>query len=251
MSGQIAVHFIGSKLYTSERFEEEAGKHGVARALPAFALRALAFGAPILLATFKGDARDHQPKVDGGAAIGEPWGTAAAFGYFILEGLNYQASDAFREWMRERLTIERVEDRGGATVERECGSYQTGLVFFISEDIPDILKLAEEWQASHPEERIKWFATGKFWPLAPHIRIEHVKFTRTIAKLDIEGWAGPISGGDRTHPLAFIFDYASRRYIPKSVACVCGKRHLKPEIGARHEERAKQRAAAKLAEVPA
>ena len=47
----VNLHFAGSRLYNPEKFETEAARVGVARRLPAFALKNLTFGETVLAVT--------------------------------------------------------------------------------------------------------------------------------------------------------------------------------------------------------
>ncbi len=87
----VTLHFVGTRLYTDTKFEEEAGRIGVARALPAFALRNLAYGEVIVLATFKPNPRvvedEPQDPIPFLKTTYPRIGSADAWGYFVVNGV--------------------------------------------------------------------------------------------------------------------------------------------------------------------
>lgn len=210
----VNLTFAGSRLYTPDKFESEAARIGIARALPAFALKNLSYGDVVLLATFKGR-RDGNGKalIDNG---GKPvrLGAADAWGYFFVNGINIRASEELHAELLDRLHVVRSETRA-EKVERECGSYEITSVSYVRESIREIVELAEEI-AARTGEKVKWFVTGtQFRPLAPHVSIEDLPFTRTLVKVDLEEWSPfvtPKEAEEDGRPLAFIGSYASRRY---------------------------------------
>jgi len=218
----VNLHFAGSRLYTPDKFEAEAARVGVARALPAFAVRNLAYGDLVLLATFRGrrDENGKAPIDSDGKAV--RLGAADAWGYFVVNGLNVEAPAEFHDRLLAALHVIRtvtkddhLEDEPLGDVERECGSYTIDSVSYVRESIAEIVERGEAI-AQELGIKVKWFVTGTvFRPLAPHVSIEDAPFTRTIVKVELEGWTPfvtPPQAKTDGRPLAFIGDYSSRRY---------------------------------------
>jgi len=88
-------------------------------------------------------------------------------------------------------------------------------VSYVRESIAEIVERGEAI-AQELGIKVKWFVTGTvFRPLAPHVSIEDAPFTRTIVKVELEGWTPfvtPPQAKTDGRPLAFIGDYSSRRY---------------------------------------
>ena len=218
------LHYAGSRLYTPEKFEAEAGRIGIARALPAFAIKNLAWGDVILLATFQGrrDAEGHAVKDSSGKP--DRWGKANAWGYFVLSGLNLDAPPEVRKSLMTALHVVRVERFPPIKVERECGSYLIESAAYVRESLREIVEALEDivtmkygiLLANRPKVRLFITATG-MWPLAPHVTIEPVPFTRTIVQVDLVDFNPFVTDAkaeEDGHPIAFIADgtYSMRRY---------------------------------------
>ncbi len=217
------LHYAGSRLYSPEKFEAEAGRIGIARALPAFAIKNLAWGDTILLATFEG-----RKDADGKAlkdSSGKPdrWGRANAWGYFVLSGLNLDAPPELREALMRALHVIRVEKFPPIKVERECGSYFIESAAYVRESLREIVERLEGVRIGldrngmdKPKIRLFITATG-MRPLAPHMTIEPVPFTRTIVQVDLVDFSLVVTDAkaeEDGHPIAFIADrsYSARRY---------------------------------------
>lgn len=206
------LHYVGSSLYNPERFAQEAKRLGVNRSLPAAFLKGMAYGQIVLVATWRGK-KDVQGKV---LDKKDKSGTATAFGYFPIVGLNFQASQETREELLSRLTILETTEDEPMEVERECGSYVIGATHIVKESLAEIVKLGEEI-ASHRAEFIKWFISGPFFPLEPRVTLDPAKFTRTV--LSVETTADLTTGLDpdpKGNKVSFIMDYALRRYVKKA-----------------------------------
>jgi len=215
----VNLHFAGTRLYTAMKFEGEAARIGVARALPAFALRNLAYGDLIMLATYK--PRPHVLDGEPGDVIetGKPRskpriGTADAWGSFFVNGVNVNAPPEFYAFLLAVLHVVRSEERH-ERVERECGAYEVVTVSYVRESIQEIVDRGEAI-AAKLGAKVKWFVTGNvFRPLAPHLSIDNVPFTRTLVQVELDGWfpwTVPAEAEADGRPLAFIGDYSSRRY---------------------------------------
>ncbi len=214
----VNLHFAGSRLYTPDKFEAEAARVGVARALPAFAIRNLAYGDFVLLATFRGrrDENGKAPIDSDGKAV--RLGAADAWGYFVVNGLNVKAPEEFHDRLLSVLHVVRtveINDPNDGQIDRECGSYTIESVSYVRESIAEIVERGEAI-ARELGIKVKWFVTGTvFRPLAPHVSIEDVPFTRTIVNVDLEEWSPfvtPPQAEEDGRPLAFIGDYSARRY---------------------------------------
>ncbi len=112
------------------------------------------------------------------------------------------------------LHVVRSEERH-ERVERECGAYEVISVSYVTESIREIVERGEG-VATRLGVKVKWFVTGtEFRPLAPHVDIDPVTFTRTIVKVELDGWSPfvtPPSAEEDGKPLAFLGDYSSRKY---------------------------------------
>ncbi len=212
------LHFAGTRLYTATKFEEEAGRIGVARALPAFALRNLAYGDVIVLATFKPNPRviEDEPQ-DPMPFVKTTYpriGSADAWGYFVVNGVNLNAPPEVYAALLDMLHVVRSEERH-ERVERECGAYEVVSISYVTESIREIVDRGEALAVKFGV-KVKWFVTGtEFRPLAPHVDIDPVTFTRTIVKVELDGWSPfvtPPSVEEDGKPLAFLGDYTSRKY---------------------------------------
>ena len=214
------LHYIGKGLYSAASFEEEAARHGVARAFPRSTLARMRYGDPILLGQFEGDPlRTRLTGKDGKAGRFEHMdGKAHVFGVFRIAGLNVKASDnATRDAFDRRLTILSVRQGEPEQVERACGSYSTGgITIWVADDIPDLCRKATEAEAE-TGGRLRFFATGPFHPIAPHLLVDPVRFNRAPIEVDLTGYdlADPPAAPDG-RAVVFIFDYEQRTYIPKA-----------------------------------
>lgn len=216
------LHYAGSRLYSPEKFEAEAGRIGIARALPMWCIRQnLAWGDVVLLATYTGHKGTDGKTLKG--SDGKPyWGKANAWGYFVLSGLNLDAPPEVREALMRALHVVRVEKFPPIKIERECGAYIIESAAYVRESLPEIIRALEDiLERIHvfgEKLGIRLFITGTTMrPLAPHVTIEPVTFTRTIVKVDLEDFSPFVTPPEAEadgRPIAFIADgsYSARRY---------------------------------------
>lgn len=214
------LHYIGRGLYSADSFEEEAGREGVARAFPRSILARMRFGDPVLLAQFEGD--PFRPKRRDRRGRERPVnnvGKAHVFGVFRISGLNMRASDdETRIAFHDRLDIiEIVTGTPPHTVRRNCGSYEVRATFIVRDDIPDLCRKAGEAEAE-AGGRIRFFATGSFYPVAPHLTLDPARFNRAPIQVDLTGYNIDEPPETEGRTVAFIFDYEQRSYIPKAEA---------------------------------
>jgi len=214
----VNLHFAGSRLYNPEKFETEAARVGVARRLPAFALKNLTFGETVLLASFEGRRGDDGHALHGEDGKAIRLGTADAWGSFFVNGVNVDAPPELRAKLYESLHVVRVDEFSEPPrIERECGSYEIVAVAIVRDSLRDIVE-AGEAIAKDLGVKVKWSVTGNvFRPLAPHVKIEDVPFTRTLVRVFLEGWSPfvtPPEAEAEGRPIFFIGDYSLRRYRP-------------------------------------
>lgn len=213
-----ALHFIGRGVYTPESFEDEAGRVGVARAIPARMLSMLAWDDPVLVGTWERDrALDGFADLPGWTA-GERLGRADVFGLFRVEGLNVDASPEARSALGNCLTIVKVvEPDRRFRIERACGAYEVGARAYVKETIAEIAQKARKVE-KELGVRIRFFVTGPFYPLPKRVRIEPVPFTRSFVRVELEVMDISVpmpEVEDDGRPLTYIYAYGRRVYVPK------------------------------------
>jgi hypothetical protein len=224
------LHFIGRGVYTPESFEAEAAKHGVARVIPKPAMHGLAWGNPVLLAVWEPPAKaaGQNLGIKGGGREGR-LGIAETFGFFRVTGFNVDAaSPAARDAFWSKIIVLRVTEFSEPPhVSRACGSYAVSIVAIVKDSLEHILWAAERAEAE-TGTKLKLAATGAFYPIAPHLRLEEVPFARTLMRVDTAGYdplkglgeAEEMQGGGQ--PLTFIRDYSRRQYIKKDDRAALG-----------------------------
>ena len=207
MSEFIRIHYIGKGLYDINSFKKEAKKYGVARALPSTIIKTLKWGDKIYLATYE-----------------KSRGVAIIFGYFIIQGINYNGSERLKQAVRsdERLKVVH-EQYSGREVKRRCGSYQIGSVTYVDNELKELVEIIEdnaviETEKAVIKEQFKIFVTGRFYE-TPLIQVE-APFSRSIVKIPVSKLGSnvlfKVEGETvKTRSLASINDYKQRKRLTK------------------------------------
>lgn len=167
----VYITYIGNRVYTPEKFEKEAMKLGVSRAIPHHWATKLKEGDRIYT-LFK---RKHFSIVTG---------------YFVVTGYSFTGPDAdklttyYREHPDE-FGITQCHDGTGEVVTRGCGSYVAGGGCYttdLQKAMHRVIELIKEnnW-------KVKIFVNGKYYKLPKKKRVK-LPFTRSIAEyyLDFE-----------------------------------------------------------------
>ncbi len=226
------LHYVGGKLYPKEVFIKEAERIGVNRCIPMKMIKNLKWGDKILLGTFNpGEQKKNcdyckkcgeticgndteylscfEGKLDG--RKNRSGGRAEIFGYFIITGLNLNASDEFKKALAGRLEI--VETKNNNTrIQRQCGSYILGNSYVVKDSISDIIKKAEQLKIERKEETAKFFISGLFRNLS--LVIEPINFTRTLIPVELETELA-LEDLNFLKEVGLIYDYNKRAYIKK------------------------------------
>jgi len=210
------LHYIGSRLYPKEVFIKEAEKFGVNRCLPLKIIKKFSWGDRILLATFipqKVDIIEQQVLINGklekyDGRKNRKGGKGEVFGYFDIRGLNLIASNEFKTALTSQLNIISTKEVNQG-VQRQCGSYVISSAHTVTDSIADIIKKAEIL-SKEKQEKVKFFVTGKFYPLTAII--DNATFTRTIIEVEITEELKP---GDIINEtvIGMIENYNKRAYI--------------------------------------
>ncbi len=212
--------YVG-KLYGIARFEAEAEKHGVARALPASIVGTLKWGEACILAQWQPDREAqrtfHQASLVEGEAPTKHFkriGSAKVFGLFHVTGLNMDAPPEAKAALAGRLNIERTVEYGpgGMTVSRACGSYGIGATHFVSDTIAEIIEKAKDIERE-TGATFKWFAAGRYVRVDHPVILDPCKFTRGVLKVEVDGDLLP---SDEFEPaINFLYDYKRKLYARK------------------------------------
>lgn len=213
--------YVG-KLYSIARFEAEAEKHGVSRALPAPVVGTLAWGDSIMLAQWQPDheaqkaSRAMQMTVEGGEGhiTFKRIGSAKVFGYVGVTGLNMDAPPEAKAALASKLKIVRTVEYepGGMQVSRECGSYGIGATHYVADTIAEIIEKAKDIE-KEMGVTFKWFVAGRYVRIDDPVVLDPCKFTRGVLKVDVDG--DLLSGGDFEPSINFIDGYKRQRYARK------------------------------------
>lgn len=199
------IHYVGKRLYSIEKFEAEAKKIGVSRAIPIFLLgEKLKFGDMILLARYK---FKEWRIVDVEKEDSKKFGDAEIFGYFIIDGLNLPTE--ITEKILPNLDVVSVDTpKTPILVSRECGEYvvmsSVQITNSLDEVVDEIKKIG----------KTKIFITGRYFPIEPHIFIQDMTFSRHILEIEIDDFVD--KSVDLTEKqIQFIDKYRQIRYITK------------------------------------
>ena len=216
--------YVG-KLYSVARFEAEAEKHGVARALPAPFVGKLKWGDPIMLAQWEPnqeaqrESRTTQMTVEGqkGHVSFKRIGSAKVFGYFHVTGLNMSVvgggstADLAKDALSRKLRIVRFVV-GPGRVDRVCGSYGISSTAFVEDTLEEIMAKAKEVEQSMGV-KFKWFVAGRYVRIDDPVVLDPCQFTRGVLKVEVDGDLLP--QGEFEPGINFIFDYKRKLYAPK------------------------------------
>ena len=213
--------YVG-KLYSIARFEAEAEKHGVARALPAPFVGALKWGDPIMLAQWQPDqeaqraSRTTQMTVEGqkGHVNFKRIGSAKVFGYFTVTGLNMNASPVAQAILGSRLNIVRTVEYGpdGMVVDRVCGSYEIVATHYVADTLEEIMAKAKDVE-KEIGVKFKWFVAGRYMRIDDPVVLDPCQFTRGVLKVEVDGDLLP--EGEFEPAVNFLYDYKRKLYAPK------------------------------------
>jgi hypothetical protein len=209
------LHYVGGKLYPKETFIKEAEQFGVNRCIPMRMIKKLKWGDKILLGIFS--PKELTPIMAQSVFDGrknKTGGRAEVFGYFIITGLNINASQEFKTTLIGQLDIVESKEQN-LKIQRQCGSYVLGTSYVVKDCIEDIIKKAEQLQKDFHDfgiEKVKFFLAGYFKPLT--LTIEPINFTRTLIPVEIET---ELELGDLNFlkEVGLIYDYDKRSYIKK------------------------------------
>lgn len=213
----IRIHYIGKGLYDINSFKKEAKKYGVARALPSTIIKTLRWGDKIYLAI-------HEKS------------RAIIFGYFIIQGINYNGSERLKQAVRGDGRLKVVHEQySGKEVKRRCGSYQIGSVTYVDNELKELVEIIEdnaviiETEKAVIKERFKIFVTGRFYE-TPLIQVE-APFSRSIVKIPVSKLESNIlfkvkEETVETRRLTSINDYKQRKRLTKKDKAVFESKEL-------------------------
>jgi hypothetical protein len=124
--------------------------------------------------------------------------------------LNINASSEFKTTLTSQLNVIESKDCG-QSVQRQCGSYVISSSHTVTDTIEDIIKKAEAL-SKDKQEKVKFFVTGKFYPLTA--KIDNATFTRTIIPVEI---TEELKAGDIINEtvIGMIENYNKRAYIKR------------------------------------
>ena len=189
------LHYVGKKLYNINRFEREAKRYGVQRAIPFRSIKDFEFGNKILLAHY----------------MGKKENATNVFGYFRVEEIVNNLPEKVREKLIVELDVVAVIDSSGIE-RRACGSYAVGGGVIIENNIKDLIektiKVCEEEKVD--PVMYKWFLKGSYTSI-PNFIMKPAKFTRGYRKIEFEGDLGKEL--IETKSLGWIRNYKGRRYL--------------------------------------
>ena len=167
----VYITYIGNRVYTPEKFEKEAYRYGVSRAIP------------ITWAT----------KLNAGDRIYTLFKRkefSIVTGYFVVSGYSFAGPDAdkLRAYYRdhpEEFGITDCYDGSGETIHRGCGSYVDSGGCHVSDLSAAMHRVAE--LVKENKWKVKVFVNGRYYPLPKKKRVK-LPFTRSIAEyyLDLE-----------------------------------------------------------------
>lgn len=167
----VYITYIGNRVYTPERFEEEAMQLGISRAIP-----------PVWATKLKAGDRIY--------TLFKREKFSIVTGYFVVNGYSFTGPDAdkFRKYYREHpeeFGISECYEGSGEAIQRGCGSYTVGGGCYV-EDLEGAMTHAVELIKQNGW-KIKIFVNGAYYKL-PKKRRVMLPFTRGIAEyyLDLE-----------------------------------------------------------------
>jgi len=222
------LHFIGNKLYQKDIFIAEAKQVGINRCLPFNLILHRTWGEKILLGIYTANSnyKEEQVKILNEKAIkagknkiytpdeidgrkNRTQGTAEVFGYFIVSGINIQASNDFKQALMAQLDIVQTTEVNN-TIQRQCGSYIIGTSSIVKNTIEDITRKTEQLSLER-KEKIKLFIAGEFREL--NLTLTPINYSRTLISTDITEI--PEEKLLNTNKVSFIYDYKKRTYLTK------------------------------------
>jgi len=192
----VYITYIGNRVYTPERFEKEAEKIGVSRAIPMHWATKLKDGDRIYTLFKRKE-------------------FSVVTGYFVVTGYSFSGPDAdkLRKYYREYPEEFGVTDcyaGSGATVHRGCGSYVDGGGCYVS-DLQQAMKRVAEIVKENGW-KVKTFVNGYYVKL-PKKKLVKLPFTRSIAEYYL-GLDNSPEVVDKTH-LGHMEDYNQITYRKK------------------------------------
>jgi len=186
----VYITYIGNRVYTPEKFEKEAWKYGVSRAIP-----------PVWATKLKDGDRIY--------TLFKRKKYSVVTGYFVVGGYSFTGPDAdkLRAYYREHpeeFGITDCYEGSGETIHRGCGSYVAGGGCYTN-DLQGAMKRVVELIKEN-KWKVKIFVNGRYYSLPKKKRVQ-LPFTRSIAEyyLDLEevDEEEPV---DKTH-IQYIGDY--------------------------------------------
>lgn len=181
---KMLLHMTGSGLYGHLRFEREAKRLGVQRAIQFYLLKTVKFGDPVLLAEHVTNPAEYlgipirPKKKDENIAVG--------YGYFRVEGVVESLPAEIREKMVSKLHV--VSEVGASGLEtRACGSYVMAGGYVITDSIEDIVGYIEDAckEADVNPNGFKYFIRGSFVKLDDPVIIHNQGFFRGYKRVDL------------------------------------------------------------------
>jgi hypothetical protein len=195
--GTFWLHYVGRHLYSLERFEREAGRYKVQRAVPFHMIKGFRWGDRILLA--------HWVK-----------GSTEIFGYFTLESVVHNLPEDVGKRLLEKLDVDHVSSGPPSYERRFCGSYYVGGTAFIRDSVEELYEKAKKacGEAGFNPCEAKWFLKGRYVKLSTPILLTPAKFTRSYVKVELHD-LDLDSVGDAGGALVWVYDYRRREYFRK------------------------------------
>jgi len=185
------LHYVGTGLYPRSKFEWEARRLGVQRAVPFHMISSFEWGDKILLAQYS-------------------YGSAEVFGYFVLTGISHGLPKEVSQSLLASLNVASISFNGGLE-SRACGSYRVGSVAYINDSVKDLVRKVKI--VCRDPEKYKWFLKGDYHPITPFI-LRPAQFNRGYQKVDIEGLNLELQR-QAQGVLVWILDYERRTYVRK------------------------------------
>lgn len=159
------ITYIGNRVYTPEKFEREAEKIGVSRAIPHHWATKLKDGDRIYTLFKRKE-------------------FSIVTGYFVVTGYSFTGPDAdkLREYYHnhpDEFGITDCYEGSGETIQRGCGSYVAGGGCYVA-DLQTAMKRVVELIKEN-NWKVKIFVNGRYYKLPKKRRIK-LPFTRSISE---------------------------------------------------------------------
>jgi len=164
------LHFIGRQYYSERKFLEESRDLGCSRRVALQVLKQMSIGDRVYCALIRNG--EKSPVV---------------LGYFIIDRLSGLSIEMGCR-VGARLSLD-LQDFGGQTFRRGCGTYTTGPSYALGEvSLSDIVACIESEAAAAGEalDIGNLLIQGEWFPLDPVIRLRKVKFRPGYRRFDIE-----------------------------------------------------------------